>query len=201
MSTAPTCTYGKCKQNHLADPALKIIHNTPPHELVSQYADVLEQILFSLRDDQAKDRRGAYMTRLRVCTECYFKALWVGLLATPVEIVHDAAGGSPYIKLADITQKVSVDVLGKENLLYETHLSPEMVKFKAMDLLNASTHMSAMLLTYVRTLLPEAIQVMYAALDKTTQFQVAALRYASAMLKAGKGRATAILGVRQITKK
>jgi hypothetical protein len=201
MSNGQTCTYDKCKQNHLADPALKLIHDTPAYELVSQYADVLEQILFSLRDDQAKDRRGAYMTRLRICTECYFKALWAGLLATPVEIVHDASGASPYIKLADITKKVSVDILGKENLFYETQLSPEQVKFKAMDLLNASTHMSAMLLTYLRTLPIESIQDMYAALDKTTQFQVAALRYASGMLKAGKGKPTTILGVRQISKK
>jgi hypothetical protein len=201
MSNGQICSYGRCKQNHLADPALKIIHDTPVHELVSQYANVLEQILFSLRDDQRQDRRGAYMTRLRVCTECYFKALWVGLLATPVEIVHDASGASPYIKLADITQRVSVEVLEKENLFYETHLSPEKVKFKAMDLLNASTHMSAMLLTYLRTLPIESIQQMYAVLDKTTQFHVSALRYASGMLKAGKDKATTILGVRQISKK
>jgi hypothetical protein len=195
-----SCTYRKCKQNHLADPALEMIHDTPYYELLNQYADVLEELLFSLRDDQRQDRRAAYMTLLRDCAECYFKATWAGLLATPVEIIHDASGASPYIRLEDITERVSVEILNKENLFYKTQLSPENVKFKGIDLLNASTHMSAMLLTYLRTLPFESIQAMYATVDKTTTFQVAALRYAGGMLKSGKDKATTIFGVRQISK-
>lgn len=61
--------------------------------------------------------------------------------------------------------------------------------------------MSAMLLTYLRTLPIESIREMYAALDTTTKFQVAALRYASGMLRARKDKPTTILGVRQISKK
>jgi hypothetical protein len=175
-----------------------MIRDAPSHEFLKQYADVLEQLLFSLRDDQKQDRRAAYMTRLRNCTEGYFKALWAGLLATPDEIVHDALGASPYIMLADIT--TSVDILNKENLFYQNMVSSKNVKFKAMDLLNTSTHMSAMLLTYLRVLPIDYVQAMYTAVDKTTQFQVAALRYASGMLKAGKDKATTVVGVRQISK-
>ena len=88
-----------------------------------------------MRDDQKQDRRAAHMTRLRDCTECYFKAMWAGLLATPVEIIHDASGASLYIRLEDITERVSLEMLNKKNVFYETQLSPENVRFKAMDLL------------------------------------------------------------------
>jgi hypothetical protein len=195
------CHHPKCKMDHLADPILAYIHKLPAYELVTQYADALEEILTSMRDDIKHDRRAAYLTRLRDYLECYFKALWTGLLATPDEIIHDASCQAPYLMLSELAKKVCKEVLEEDSKLSQAFLSPENVQFKPIHLLNATTHMTALYLTYYKTLDEASIQNMYSGNDRSAQFQVAALRYVAGMLKAGKPRSITIQGVRQISRK
>lgn len=191
----------KCKKDHLTDPVLKFIYGRQPFELVDDYANALEEIRFSMCDDIRHDRRGAFLSRLRDQQECYFRALWVGLLATSEEVVHDASGAPPHTMFAKLSHMVSEQILDKENQLSTILVSPQNVRFSAAGLLNTSTHMSALFLAYRRSLPEEAVKEMYAKIDHHVEVEVAGLRYISGMLRAGKPRSVVIQGVRQISTK
>lgn len=195
------CTIAKCKADHLTDPVLKYIYELDSHVLVEQYADALAELLMSMEDDRRNDRRGAYLTRLRDCCECYFKGLWAGLLATPEEIIHDASGKPPYVMLVGLAKRVCTEVLESDNKLSQAFISEAKVQFKPMDVLNTSTHMSAYFLTHYNSMDDEDATKMYTGMNNTFAFAVQVLRYVSGMLRAAKPKDTIIAGVRSMSKK
>jgi hypothetical protein len=88
----PPCS--QCQKDHRAD--LVRFHLQHPNRATAWlYSDALEEMLNSSHDDIKFDRRADYITRLRPAMECYMKGIWVGLLATPEEIIHDASGEKP----------------------------------------------------------------------------------------------------------
>jgi hypothetical protein len=176
----------QCRKDHLRDPVLRHVAAQARFTLVSGYADVLEEILLSMRDDAANNRRGAFMSRLRDYKECFFKGLWVGLIATPEQVLHDASGEPPHIMFTHLSKQVCPYVFGTESAFTQVHVSPENVEFTAMGLLNASTHMSPLFLENLRILPDAAVQQMYNVIAISVQNNVATLRYVAGMLKANK---------------
>lgn len=191
----------ECRKDHLLDPVLRFINAQEPFALVSDYADALEELLLSMRDDAANDRRGAFMSRLRDYKECFLKGLWIGLIATPEQVLHDASGAPPHnLMFARLAKQVFPDIFGIESAFTQVHVSPENVEFTAMNLLNASTHMSPLFLGYRRILCQAAVQQMYTVIDTSVQNEVTILRYVAGMLKAGKPKDVVIGAVRRMSK-
>ena len=191
----------QCGEDHLSDPVLNFIgmwYN--PSSLVNEYADVLEEVLYSMRDDAANNRRGAFMSRLRDYKECFFKALWVGLIATPDQVVHDASGARPQFMFTRLAKQVSRDIFGTESAFSRVHVSPENVEFTAMNVLNASTHMSPLFVQYRRILPDASVQQMYELIENSVQTNVAVLRYVAGMLNSGKAKDIIIDAVRRMSK-
>ena len=145
--------------------------------------------------------KGAFISRLRDSEECYFKGLWVGLIATPEEVVHDASGAKPRKTLAKLEEIVAKTVFNEDTTLSKNLAEPSEPGFKAMDLLNTSTHLTAMFLIY-RSELPDAdVANMYAWGLRRIQTQAAHLNYSSDELKTGKDRKDIINGLREFRKK
>ncbi len=79
------------------------------------------EIGMSMQNDAVDNRKGAFITRLRDYKECYFKGLWVGLMATPEQIVHDASGEKPWLMLAELAKRVCTTVYDEDSKLSVKH--------------------------------------------------------------------------------
>jgi hypothetical protein len=151
-----------------------------------------------MRDDALANRKGAFITRLRDCKECYFKGLWTGLIATPEEIVHDASGEKPWMMLAELAKRVSKTVLDEDSTLSKNLADPGKTKFKAMDILNASTHLTAFFILQRSQLSNAEAKSMYDKVLRSVEMEAVHLNYVSEALKAGKDRKDIINGVRSM---
>ena len=196
------CPVPNCNRDHFKEGgAPTAILNTPAWSLVRDYAALLLELGASMRDDASNNRKGAFISRLRDSEECYFKGLWVGLIATPEEVVHDASGAKPRKTLAKLEEIVAKTVFNEDTTLSKNLAEPSEPGFKAMDLLNTSTHLTAMFLIY-RSELPDAdVPNMYAWGLRRIQTQAAHLNYSSDELKTGKDRKDIINGLREFRKK
>ncbi len=191
----------ECGEDHFKkDGVLKVIHAVDPWKLVRDYMAMMLEIRVSMQNDAADNRKGAFITRLRDCKECYFKGLWTGLMATPEEVVHDASGGKPWLMLAELAKRVSKTVFAEDSTLSKNLADPGKVKFKAMDILNASTHLTALFLLHRSQLSDAEAKSMYEKVLKSVEMEAAHLRYVSEALKAGKGRKDIIDGIRNMRK-
>ena len=103
-----------CGGDHFKnDGILKAIHAIELWRLVHDYTALMLEIGMSMQNDSVDDRKGAIITRLRDCEECYFKRLWVGLMATPEQIVQNASGKRPWLMLSELEKRVSKTVFGE----------------------------------------------------------------------------------------
>ena len=89
-----------------------------------------------MRNDANNNRKGAFIARLRDYKECYLKGLWVGLMATPEEIVHDASGEKPRLTLTKLVKRVGTEIFHEESKVSARCLTQRNTKFEAMDILN-----------------------------------------------------------------
>jgi hypothetical protein len=196
-----TCPVPGCGQDHLEkDGVLKVIHGIETSKLVYDYMALLTELGVSMQSDAIGNRKGAFITRLRDCEECYFKGLWVGLMATPEEIVHDASGERPRRMLAKLEKIVSETVFNEETRLSATLVGPSSTKFKAMDVLNTSTHLTALFLLHRSHLTDMDAKDMYAKALKHIHVEAAHLKYVSEALECGKDKKDIICGIRSMRK-
>jgi hypothetical protein len=103
--------------------------------------------------------------------------------------------------LADVEKIVAKTVFNEGTTLSKNLAEPGERGFKAMDMLNTGTHLTAMFLIY-RNELPDADAAnMYAWGLLNIQTEAAHLSYVSDELKAGKNRKDIIDGLRKFRKK
>jgi len=192
----------ECGEDHFKkDGVLKVIHAIEPWKLVHDYMAMMLEIGVSMQNDAVDNRKGAFITRLRDYKECYFKGLWIGLMATPEEVVHDASGGKPWLMLAELAKRVSETVFGEDSTLSKNLADPGKTKFKAMDILNTSTHLTALFLLHRSRLSDAEAKSMYDKVLKSVEMEAAHLKYVSEALKAGKDRKDIIDGIRNLRNK
>ncbi len=146
------------------------------------------------------NRQASHLSRIRSTMECYMKGVWVGLLASPDEIIHDASGEKPRdLMLAKLSEKVGLDVLGIDLNLYRPAKTPKGAEFTAMHLLNTATHMTAYFIAFAFYLSPEQVQKAYSDIDKLMEAQVSTLLTINRRLKEGKSRDEIIAEIRKTT--
>jgi len=191
-----------CGKDHFKkDGVLKVIHAIEPWKLVRDYMATMLEILVSMQNDAVDNRKGAFITRLRDYKECYFKGLWTGLMATPEEVVHDASGEKRWFTLAELAKRVSKTVFGQDSTLSKNLADPGKTEFTAMNILNASTHLTALFLLYRSHLSDAEAKSMYDIGLKDVEMEAAHLEYVFEALKAGKDRKDIIGGIRSMRKK
>jgi hypothetical protein len=193
------CPVPDCGQDHFTkDGVLKVIHGIELWKLVHDYMALMVEIGMSMQSDATENRKGAFITRLRDYKECDFKGLWIGLMATPEEIVHDASGERPWWMLAKLEKLVSETVFNEKTVLSAPLISPSSAKFKAMDILNTSTHLTALFLLHRSQLSDIDAKSMYKKVLKSVQMEAAHLRYVSEALEHGKDKHDVICGIRSM---
>ena len=199
-SALPTKPCPLCGEDHLTDVVLAHLHTLTPQQLVEMYANTLQQMLLSTRDDVRNDRQASHLSRIRTTMECYMKGVWVGLLASPEEIIHDASGEKPRdLMLAKLSEKVGLDVLGIDLNLYQPAKTPKGAEFTPMHLLNTATHMTAYFIAFAFYLSPEQVQKAYSDIDKLMEAQVRTLLTINRKLIEGKSRDEIIAEIRKTT--
>jgi hypothetical protein len=194
-----SCCYQKCTANHFEDPVLAWIYLLTPVQLTELYANALEEMLLSLRADSDHDRYASYITRLRGSMECYMRGLWAGLVADPLEVVHDASGEQPVMLLEKLSNIVFSQVLGKQpipSFSFKTVGAFESVG----DLLNTTAHMTAYLLALSAVATPEHMKKMLSGIDAHIEHQLRTLRKVAQLLKEGETRREIISVIRAIFK-
>lgn len=191
----------QCGEDHFKkDGVLKVIHAIEPWKLVRDYMGMMLEIGVSMQNDAVDNRKGAFITRLRDYKECYFKGLWIGLMATPEDVVHDASGERPWLMLAELAKRVSETVFGQDSTLSKNLADPGKTKFKAMDILNTSTHLTALFLLHRSHLSDTEAKSMYAKVLKSVEMEAAHLKHVFEALKAGNDRKDIIGGIRNLRK-
>jgi hypothetical protein len=200
-ATKDFMTCPECGKDHFTDDGiLKVIHGLERWKLVYDYTALILEMSASMHNDAADNRKGAFITRLRDCEECYFKGLWVGLMATAEEIVHDASGERPWVSLATLEKKVSKVVFDEDTLLSRNLGDPSMPEFKAMNILNTSTHLSALFLLHRSQLSIEQAKNMYERVLESVHAKAVHLKYVYEALQAGKDRNDIVQGIRSMRK-
>ncbi len=191
----------ECGEDHFKDGVLKVIHAIEPWKLVYDYMAMMLEIGMSMQNDAVDNRKGAFITRLRDYKECYFKGLWVGLMATPEQIVHDASGEKPWLMLAELAKRVCTTVYDEDSKLSVNLADPGQTEFKAMDILNTSTHLTALFLLHRSQLSDPEAKKMYDMVLKSLEMEAVHLQYVSEALEAGKDKRDIIDGIRSLRKK
>ena len=127
--------------------------------------------------------------------ECYMRGLWAGLIATPLEVVHDASGEQPILLLEKLSNIVFSQVLGQQQpvLSFKTRSGLETV----YDLLNTTAHTTAYSLAFSVCATPEQWKKMHSGIDAHIENQLKTLRVVAQELKEGKSRKEIISDVRQ----
>jgi len=197
-SGVQTCCYPKCAVNHLEDPVLAWIHQLSPAHLTELYANAAGEMLLSLRDDADRGRYASYFTRLRGSMECYMRGLWAGLIATPLEIVHDASGEQPVLLLEKLSNVVFSQVFGQQQPV------PYLQSFKTWggletvyDLLNTTAHTTAYSLAFSVWATHQTVEKMHSGINAHIENQCTTLREVARQLKEGKNRKEIISDVRE----
>jgi hypothetical protein len=192
----------QCGQKHFKkDRFLKIIHAIEPWKLVRDYMAVMMEVSMSMQNDAIENRKGAFIARLHDYKELYFRGLWVGLMATPEEIIHDASGEKPRLTLVKLTKEVCTTVFDEDTKLPVILTGVAKTQPKARNILNSSTHFSALFLLQRGLLSNIEAKHMYDGVLKSIQMEAAHLRYVSGALKAGKKKRDIIHALRILLKK
>ncbi len=186
--TAKACCHSKCKAKHLEDPILAWVHGLTATQLTRLYADAVRELLLSLREDAKAGRPVGYLTRLRLSVECYMKGLWVGLVASPDEVVHDASGEEPYLLIRKLNRIVFSQVLGRQVVPSFSFKIPGGRDFDINDLLNTSTHMTANSLAIARSITREELVRMHFPIDRLMVAHFKTLQHVVRQLSEGKTR-------------
>ena len=195
------CSVPKCNQDHFSkNGVLKVIHGIETWKLVHDYGAMLLELLISMQNDATDNRKGAFITRFRDCKECYYKGLWVGLIATPDEIVHDASGERPWRMLAELEKTVEKTVFGMDTTLSKNLAEPGEPPFKAMNILNTSTHLTALFLLCRSQWSDDEARATYGRYLAKVQNDASHLKYVSECLKSGKERKQVIENMRNLRK-
>ncbi len=103
--------------------------------------------------------------------------------------------------LAELAKRVSKTVFGEDSTLSKNLADPGKTTFKAMDILNTSTHLTALFLLHRSQLSDSEAESMYDKVLRSIQMEAAHLKYVSEALKAGKERRDIIDGIRSLRKK
>ncbi len=194
-SVAQACCYPKCAAKHLEDPVLAWIHQLTPAQLTELYANAVGEMLLSLRDDADRGRYASYITRLRSSMECYMRGLWAGLVATPLEVVHDASGEQPILLLDKLCNVVFSQVLGQKQPTpsFKTRSGLETI----YDLLNTTAHTTAYSLAFSVWATRERSKRMHSGINTHIENQYKTLREVARQLNEGKNRKEIISDVRE----
>jgi hypothetical protein len=191
------CTVDGCKKNHrLDDPILDGVFKTPLVDLIQNYISTLVELQQSILDDRKTDRRIAFFARIRDLNECYYRALWSGLIATSEEIVHDASNENPRQTLSKLEKIVCEQVFNQQPVLakrfdHRRNSSP-------LNILNTATHMNANFVTYHRTLTDDSITLTYNTILGNLQIEIRVLEYVRDSLASQVERPAILDGIRAI---
>ena len=192
----------QCGQKHFKkDRFLKIIRAIEPWKLVHDYMMVMLEVGRSMQNDAIENRKGAFITRLRDYKELYFRGLWVGLIATPEEIIHDASGEKPRRTFAKLAKEVCATVLDEDTKLSVILTGGIKTQSKARNILDFATHFSASFLLQRGLLSNVEAKHMYDRVSKSIRMEAAHLRYVSGALKAGKKKKDIIHAFHVLLKK
>ena len=192
----------QCGQKHLKkDRLLKVIRVIEPWKLVQDYMSVLLEVRASLQNDANDNRKGAFIARLRDYKECYFRGLWVGLVATPEEIIHDASGEKPWLTLTKLAKRVSLAVFDEDSRLPASLPGPRKAKSRPMNILDPSTHLTALFLLNRGLLSDAEAKHMFESVLKSIEMEAAHLRFVSGALKGGKKQKEILHALRNLLKK
>src|SRR3990172_11768219 len=166
----------KCGQKHFKKHSvLKVIHAIEPWKLVHDYMSVMVEIGVSMRNDANNNRKGAFIARLRDYKECYLKGLWVGLMATPEEIIHDASGEKPWLTLTKLVKRVGMTIFDEEGKVSASPLTQRKAKFDAMDILNTSMRLTPLFLLHWGLMSDLEAKRMYGSVLKSIEMETAQL--------------------------
>jgi hypothetical protein len=191
----------KCGQKHFKKHSvLKVIHAIEPWKLVHDYMSVMVEIGLSMRNDANNNRKGAFIARLRDYKECYLKGLWVGLMATPEEIIHDASGEKPRLTLTKLVRRVGTAIFDDESKVSTRRLTERNTKFEAMDILNSSMRLTPLFLLHRGLMSNLEAKCMYDSVLKSVEMETTQLKYISGALKADKRKKDILKSVRQLVK-
>lgn len=196
-STMTVCTVRGCKKDHRKnDPILDGVFTTPTLDLAQNYLVTLVELEQSMIADTVADRRVAFFTRIRDVNECYYRALWSCLIATPEEIVHDASTDQPRKTLSNLEKIVCEQILNQRPVLatptdHRKNSSP-------LNILNTATHMNANFVTYHRKLNQDSITRTYDMILGNLQNEIRVLQYVRDSLANGVERGEIFSGIRAI---
>jgi hypothetical protein len=182
------CIHPRCTVNHLLNPVLAHLYDFTPQQFVEMYVAATGQLQESLRENGTGSRSLAFLAGMRISMECYMKGLWVGLVATPAEVVHDASGGQPILLLEKLQRIVFSQIFKADPAKNKTVSMPTGQIFDANDVLNLFTHTTAEIV-YVGC--ASSMQSFfnpqfYSNVDGVITKQVNTLRYVAGMFRAGK---------------
>jgi hypothetical protein len=161
---------------------------------------VMVEIGASMRNDATNNRKGAFMARLRDYKECYLKGLWVGLMAAPEEIVHDASGEKPRLTLTKLINRVGREVFDEESKVSASRIAQRRTKFEAMDILSTSMRLTPLFLLHQGLMSDLEAKRMYSNVLNSVEMETAQLKYVSGALKANKRKKDILHSLRQLVK-
>jgi hypothetical protein len=124
------------------------------------------------------------------------RGLWAGLVATPLEIIHDASGEQPILLLEKLSNIVFSQVLGKQSMPSFSFKTPSGGLETVNDLLNTTAHMTAYFLAFSVCATPEQVATMHSGLDTLIEGQLKTLRKVARLLKEKKTRKEIISEIR-----
>ena len=127
--------------------------------------------------------------------ECYMRGLWAGLVATPLEVVHDASGEQPILLLDKLSNVVFSQVLGQQQPMpsFQTRTGLETI----YDLLNTTAHTTAYSLAFSVWATRERSKRMHSGINTHIENQYKTLREVARQLNEGKNRKEIISDVRE----
>jgi hypothetical protein len=125
------------------------------------------------------------------------KGFWVGLVATPDEVVHDASGEQPFLSIEKLSRIVFSQVLGQQVMPSFSFKTPNRMDLSVYDLLNISTHMTAYAIVIAHFVTDEQFGQMYSPIDKLIMAHARTLQNVSRQFLEGKSRKQIITDLRQ----
>jgi hypothetical protein len=131
--------------------------------------------------------------------ECYLKGVWVGLIASADEVVHDASGERPFFLIEKLQRRVFSEVLGQSVLPSFSFTTPNGTKFDATDLLNSSAHMTVSSILAAHYTTPQQFMQFHFQIDKLMVGHNNLLHDVADQLKKGKSRKQIIADLRSGT--
>jgi hypothetical protein len=127
----------KAKQPHTSDPLVQMLVDrfAAPDRGLHWIWATLSEIRDSMKDDAERQRPMAFLSRMRIVEEVYFRTLHILF----IEISHLVSGANPN-EFKPIYTKVNAQILKGKGLLTSIQSGFGLPNYTPMDLLHSSAH-------------------------------------------------------------